>query len=197
MAKRDPSIALKGNAEGYSFARACGYSVYESVRRAGSDPETGVGSKWEYRADVQARIAFWRTFQQTDEILAEKRALIERELQLIGMANMDDFVRLVPTGEVMLPVLDLTKINAMPQPERRAAMAAVKTIRYTENGPTFEMHSKDGALAQLRDMHGFKAPAKTELSGDVMVSSVIRAPSVSKDTAAWQQEHAPPSASDR
>jgi hypothetical protein len=41
-------------------------------------------------------------------------------------------------------------------------MASVKSIRYTENGPTFELHGKLEALGQLRDMHGFKAPAKTE-----------------------------------
>ena len=49
--------------------------------------------------------------------------------------------------------------------ERRAAMAAVKTIRYTENGPTFELHGKLEALAQLRDMHGFKGASKMELTG--------------------------------
>lgn len=54
-----------------------------------------------------------------------------------------------------------------------------------------------GAINQLRDMHGFKAPAKTEMSGDLIVSSVIRAPLVSKDTDAWQKEHAPQSSSDR
>jgi len=165
-AKRDPSTPLKGRAEAYAFARACGYGIFESTRRADADPDTGMGSKWEGRRDVQTRIRWWRTFQQTDEILAEKRALIERELQLIGTANMDDFVKLVPGGhDSILPVLDLTKVNAMAPNERRAAMAAVKSIKYTENGPAFEFHSKDGALAQLRDMHGFKAPAKTELSG--------------------------------
>jgi hypothetical protein len=165
IAKRDPAIPLKGRAEAYAFARACGYGIFESTRRADADPETGMGSKWEGRREVQARIRWWRTFQQTDEILAEKRALIERELQIVGTANMDDFVKLVPSGDVMLPVLDLTRINALAPPERRAVMAAVKTIKYTENGPTFELHGKNEALAQLRDMHGFKAPAKTEIGG--------------------------------
>jgi hypothetical protein len=54
----------------------------------------------------------------------------------------------------------MKRVNAGPI-ERRAAMASVKSIRYTENGPAFEFH-KDAALGQLRDMHGFKAPAKTE-----------------------------------
>jgi hypothetical protein len=161
MPKRDPSTPLRGKAEAFSFARSCGYNVREAVVRAGSNPESGVGSKWEYRSDVQARIAWWRTFKQTDEILAEKRSLIERELQIVGFASMDDFVTLVPSGPLVLPVLDLTRLQALSPAERRAAMAAVKTIRYTESGPTFELHGKLEALAQLRDMHGFKAVTKT------------------------------------
>lgn len=176
---------LKGRAERYSFARACGYGIWEASRRAGADPETGQGSKWEARSDVQKRIHFWRTFKETDEMLAEERALIKRELQLIGTANMDDFVTLIPSPSDMerinalpeheraaamadvsyLPVLDLSRVNAMPPMERRAAMASVKTIKYTENGPTFEMHSKADALSQWRDMQGFKASTKTELTG--------------------------------
>jgi hypothetical protein len=176
MAKRDPSTPLKGRAEPYSFARACGYGIWEATRRAGSNPETGQGSKWEARADVQARIAWWRAYKQTDEILAEKRALIERELQLVGLANMDDFVALIPDNAGrFIPVLDLTKINAMALPERRAAMAAVKTVKYTENGPAFELHDKGGALAQLRDMHGLKGVTKiapTNPAGDQPYESV-------------------------
>ena len=183
MAKRDPSSPLKGRAEPYSFARACGYGIWEATRRAGSNPETGQGSKWEARADVQARINWWRTFKQTDEILAEKRALIERELQLVGMANMDDFIALVPSTDLSkiddlpqdlrsaalekvhyLPVLDLSRINAMPLAERRAAMAAVKSVKYTDNGPAFELHGKLEALAQLRDMNGLKAPTNVNLN---------------------------------
>ena len=151
-------------AEAFSFARSCGYGVREAVVRAGSNPESGVGSKWEYRSDVRPRIAWWRTFKQTDEILAEKRSLIERELQTIGLANMEDFVKLEPNGDIMLPVLDLSRVNAMTPLERRAVMAAVKTIKYTESGPTFELHGKLEALAQLRDMHGFKAVTKTALT---------------------------------
>jgi len=165
MAKRDPSKPLKGKAEAYSFARACGYGIWEAARRAGANPETGIGSKFEARADVQARTSWWRTYRQTDEILAEKRALIERELQIIGTASMDDYVSLVPSGAHVMPILDLTRISEMPPLQRRAAMAAIKTVKYTESGPTIELHGKQEALAQLRDMHGFKAPAKTEHTG--------------------------------
>lgn len=167
MAKRDPSTPLKGRAEPYSFARACGYGIWEATRRAGSNPETGQGSKWEARADVQARIAWWRTFKQTDEMLAEKRALIERELQFVGTSNMDDFIALIESpaesGRFM-PVLDLSRINAMPLAERRAAMAAVKSVKYTDNGPAFELHGKLEALAQLRDMNGLKAATNVNLN---------------------------------
>lgn len=144
----------------YAFERSLGIPPAEACRRAGGKVENGQATKWERNRRVQAWIAHYRSLGQTDEMMVAKRQRVEDELRLIAHANMADFV--VIKGA--LPVLDLARIQAMPEAEQRAALAAVKTIRYTENGPTFELHGKLDALAQLRDMHGFKAVNKTALT---------------------------------
>ena|ERR1700722_6808312 len=148
----------------YAFERSLGVPPAEACRRAGGKVENGQATKWERNPRVRAWIAYYRSLDCTEEMMAAKRERIERELHIVGTANMDDFVTLVPSGAFVLPVLDLTRLNAMTEIERRAVMAAVKTIRYTENGPTLELHGKNEALAQLRDMYGFKAVTKTALT---------------------------------
>jgi len=164
---------IKPQPKAYAFERSLGVPPAESVRRAGGKVENGQASKWEVSPRVQAWIKYYRSLGHTEEMLAAKRERIESELQAVALSNMDDFVMLVPTGTTegaaMVPVLDLTRINAMSEMERRATMAAVKTVKYTENGPTFELHGKLDALNQLRDMHGLKAPTKvapTNPAGD-------------------------------
>jgi len=149
----------------YAFERSLGMTPAKACRRAGGKVEDGRATVWERSPRVQRWIAYYRSLGHTEEMLAAKRQRIEDELQLVGTANMDDFITLVSAGAVVLPALDLTRLQAMSVAERRAAMAAVKTIRYTENGPTFELHGKLEALAQLRDMHGFKGASKMELTG--------------------------------
>ena len=155
---------IKAIPKAYAFERSLGMPPAEACRRAGGKVENGQATKWEQNRRVQAWIAYYRSLGHTEEMMAAKRERIERELQIVGTANIDDFVKLVPSGAVVLPVLDLTSLNAMTELERRGVMAAVKTIRYTENGPTLELHGKNEALAQLRDMHGFKAVTKTALT---------------------------------
>jgi hypothetical protein len=155
---------IKPQPKAYAFERSLGVPPAESVRRAGGKVENGQASKWEVSPRVQAWIKYYRSLGHTEEMLTAKRERIESELQAVALSNMDDFVTLVPTGTTegaaIVPVLDLTRINAMSDIERRATMAAVKTVKYTENGPTFELHGKLEALNQLRDMHGLKAPTK-------------------------------------
>jgi hypothetical protein len=148
----------------YAFERSLGVPPAEACRRAGGKVENGQTTKWERNPRVRAWIAYYRSLGHTEEMMAAKRERIERELQIVATANIDDFVTLVPSGAVILPALDLTRLNAMTDLERRLLMAAVKTIRYTENGPTLELHGKNEALAQLRDMYGFKAVNKTALT---------------------------------
>lgn len=163
-AERPTPREIAANRKAYAFERSLGIPPAEACRRAGGKVENGHATKWERNVRVQAWIGYFRSLGHTDEMLAAKRQRVEDELRLVAHANMADFVSLVPSGASVLPVLDLTRINAMTEPERRAALSAVKTIKYTENGPTFELHGKLDALAQLRDMHGFKAVQKTALT---------------------------------
>lgn len=159
--------AIGAKPKAYAFERSLGIPPAEACRRVGGKVENGHATKWERSTRVQAWIGYYRSLGHTDEMLAAKRQRVEDELRLVAHANMADFVTLAPVregAEQMMPVLDLSRIHAMPEGEQRAAMAAVKTIRYTENGPTFELHGKLEALAQLRDMHGFKAVQKTALT---------------------------------
>ena len=162
----NPLPPVNRKLQAYAFERSLGLPPAEACRRAGGKVENGQATKWERSRRVQAWIGHYRGLGHTEEMLAAKRQRVEDELQRIGIANMDDFVTLVPSGKRVLPVLDLTRINALPEAQRRDAMAAVKTIRYTENGPTFELHGKLEALSQLRDMHGFKSPAKVQHAGE-------------------------------
>lgn len=164
----DQPREIKPQQKAYAFERSLGIPPAEACRRAGGKVANGHATKWETSARVQAWIGYYRSLGHTDEMVAAKRARIEDELFAVGMANMDDFIALVETqsgAKVVLPVLDLKRLNDMPEAERRTTLAAVKSIKYTENGPTFELHGKLEALAQLRDMHGFKAPTKNEHTG--------------------------------
>jgi hypothetical protein len=164
MPESIPPREIAARPKAYAFERSIGMPPAEACRRAGGKVENGQATKWEQNKRVQAWIAYYRSLGQTEEMLAAKRQRVENELLLVAMANMDNFVTLVPSGDHVLPVLDLARIQAMPEGQRRDALAAVKTIRYTENGPTFELHPKLDALAQVRDMHGFKAVTKTALT---------------------------------
>ena len=161
-ARAPREIAAKKKA--YAFERSCGLPMAAACRAAGGKVENGDATKWERSKGVQAWIAWYRALPE--ELLAAKRDRVEAELNLIGHANMDDFVTLVPRGKRIVPVLDLKRIHALPEEQRRAALAAVKTIRYTEHGPTFELHGKLDALAQVRDMWGMKAPARVQHAGE-------------------------------
>lgn len=155
-------IAQKPKA--YAFERSLGIPPAEACRRAGGKVENGQATKWERSRGVIAWIAHYRSLGHTEEMLAAKRERIEDELNMVAMANMDDFLIYAGEGQRKLPVLDLKRVNDLPEMQRRAVMAAVKTVKYTENGPAFELHGKLEALAQLRDMHGFKAVTKTALT---------------------------------
>ena len=163
-AEPQPPREIAAKKKAYAFERSCGIPMAAACRAAGGKVENGDATKWERSKGVQAWIAWYRALPE--ELLAAKRDRVEAELNLIGHANMDDFVTLVPRGKRIVPVLDLKRINALPEEQRRAALAAVKTIRYTEHGPTFELHGKLDALAQVRDMWGMKAPAKVQHAGE-------------------------------
>jgi hypothetical protein len=150
----------------FAQARAICLPLIEAARTAGYDGMTpGNAAKIDRMPKVRARIKY--LIGNTEDAVRAKREAIERELQCVMLANMDDFVgyEVNETGTTR-PILDLARIAALPEVERRQIMAAVKTVRYSDAGPTFELHGKLEAAAQLRALNGLDAPKRMELTGD-------------------------------
>lgn len=140
----------------FARARAILLPLLEAARSAGYTTMTpGNAAKIDRMLKVRERVKYLAG--NTEEIIRAKREQVERELNRVAMANMDDFTVINRKG---LPILDLRSLQKLPDEERRELMAAVKAVRYTENGPTFELHGKLEALAQIRKINGLDAPEK-------------------------------------
>jgi hypothetical protein len=169
-----PEIAAKPKA--YAFARSIGMAPAAACRRAGGKVENGHATKWERSPKVQAWIEHFRSLGQTEEMLAAKRALIEERLNLAAYGNIFDFANIedmpvivgrddegMPiTKLVRQPVIDWEKVAESPY---GAIIAGFKFDKDTGHLTDFDRDNALQALAQLRDMHGFKAPAKINHAG--------------------------------
>ena len=151
---RDIAAKLKA----YAFERSLGLPPAEACRRAGGKVENGHATKWERSPRVQAWISYYRSLGQTDEMLAAKRARVEQRLELAAYGSIFDFAELGDDG----PSIDWSAVANSPY---RAAIAVFKFDKDTGRLVHFERDDALQALSQLRDMHGFKAPRQTELSG--------------------------------
>lgn len=150
---------IKPKPKAYAFERSLGIPPAEACRRAGGKVENGHATKWEQSARVQAWIKYYRSLGQDDEMIAAKRARIEERLAIAAFGNIFDFSMLTTTGD---PDIDWTKVADSPY---AAVISTFKFDKDTGRLVHFERDDALAALAQLRDMHGFKAPARTELSG--------------------------------
>lgn len=157
--KAEPrAIAAKPKA--YAFERSLGMPPADACRRAGGKVEHGQATKWERNARVQAWIAYYRSVGQDEEMIAAKRARIEQRLELAAYGDIFDFSRIDDgTGK---PVIDWAKVAASPY---RAIIAGFKFDKDTGYLTDFDRDPALQALAQLRDMHGFKGASKMELTG--------------------------------
>lgn len=167
---------IKPMPKAYAFERSLGMPPAEACRRAGGKVENGQATKWETNRRVQAWIAHYRSLGHTDEMIAAKRQRIEDRLNLAAYGDIFDFATIedrlvtvgtddegVPITEVEKnPVINWEKVAASPY---SAIIGSFKFDKDTGRLVDFERDSALQAAAQLRDMHGFKAPAKTELSG--------------------------------
>jgi hypothetical protein len=104
----------------------------------------------------EAWVEYFRSLGQTDEMLAAKRALIEERLSMAANFNLFDFSTIDEFTKK--PVIDWSKVADSPY---GAVIAGFKFDRDSGVLTDFERDNALQALAQLRDMHGFKAPAKT------------------------------------
>jgi hypothetical protein len=146
--------------ERFAQARAILTPLLEAARESGYEQMTpGNAAKIDRNPKVRDRIKFLAG--NTEEVIRRKRERLERELETVALSNMDDFLTIDDRG---YPVLDLKRLKELPDIERRELLAAVKTVRYTDNGPTFELHPKLDAVAQLRKINGLDVPEKLTLT---------------------------------
>lgn len=149
--------------ETYCQQRVLNCSPEIAAQRAGYPARSGMHSKIERREDVQARLAWLR--RDEDEIIRRKRQRIEEELTAVVDFDITDFATInEETGA--LDAIDWRKVrdSGMSRVVSEFAFDA-KTGELTR----FKRDDRLNAIAQLRDMHGFKAVTKiapTNAGGD-------------------------------
>jgi hypothetical protein len=169
-----PPREIAARQKAYAFERSLGMTPAEACRRAGAKVENGLATKWEQSPRVQAWIAYYRSLGMTDEMLAAKRARIEQRLELAAYGNIFEFAKMVDrvvsirvteeeTEErvVKSPLIDWDKVAASPY---GVIVSSFKFDKDTGELTDFDRDNADRAIAQLRDMHGFKAVNKTALT---------------------------------
>lgn len=158
------SLPLGAQREAYAFERSLGVPPSEAVRRAGANPRVGAATKWERSPQIQARIRYFRAQGQTDEMLQAKRARIEERLALAAYTNIFAFAKRDPeTGKVLLDATgDRPQIDweLVAESDQAVVISSFKFDKDTGRITYFERDDALQAAAQLRDMHGFRAPAR-------------------------------------
>jgi hypothetical protein len=149
---------IKPQPKAYAFERSLGIPPAEACRRAGGKVENGQATKWEQNRRVQAWISHYRSLGHTEEMLAAKRQRIEQRLEMAAFGDIFEFSTI---NEYQAPEIDWTKIAVSPY---SAIISGFKFDKDTGRLVDFERDNALQALAQLRDMHGFKAVTKTALT---------------------------------
>ena len=143
----------------YAFQRSLGRAPAEACRHAGGKVENGHATRWERSKGVKLWIEYFRSLGQTEQMISAKRALIEERLNMAAHVNIFDFADVDDvTGKL---VIDWKKVANSPY---GAIIAGFKFDKDTGRLVDFERDNALQALAQLRDMHGFKAVTKTALT---------------------------------
>lgn len=154
-----PPREIKPKPKVYAFERSLGIPPAEACRRAGGKVENGHATKWEQNKRVQAWIGYYRSLGQDDAMIAAKRARIEERLALAAFGNIFDFSEINPVTHK--PSIDWRKVS------ESSFSAAISRFKFDKDSGVLTDFERDDALqalAQLRDMHGFKAPSKTALT---------------------------------
>lgn len=144
--------------ERYAQERAYGYRMRESARRAGLNDYTGIQTKYELKPRVQARIEFLRQGDLTNEFHQAKRRHLEERLELVAFGSMFEFVVIDPmTGR---PRIDW---KALAESDLGVTMAELRFDKETGAVVHMARDSALNAIAQLREMRGFKAADRHHL----------------------------------
>lgn len=152
----DGSTPLKGKDEIFCREAIALDSIHKGYEKAGFRRARGNADRKARQPNVAKRLEF--LWMEAARLAGVSLGRILAEEARLAFSNMDDFVRIDAVRH--LPILDLSKLEKLPEEKRRELMAAVKTIRYTENGPTFELHDKPGTLRDLKKYLGGDAPSK-------------------------------------
>jgi hypothetical protein len=157
-------LPLKNPAkELYANERALGKSPREAARIVHAQfgryaPETGAATKLEKDESVRKRLGHLR--QLDDEMLAARRERIERRLTVAAELNLFDFSHIDP--QTKKPVIDWEKVK-----NSDYAVAISEFIFDADTGVLKNFKRDDGlaAVAQLRDLYGFKSASRHEHTG--------------------------------
>jgi len=155
---RSPPRDIKPNQKTYAFERSLGIPPVEACRRAGGNVHAGRATTWERSRRVQEWISYYRSLGSDEEMMAAKRARIEERLALAAFGNIFDFSRLDRTGD---PEIDWSKVAESPY---AAVISTFKFDKDTGRLVHFERDDALHAIAQLRDMHGFKAATNVNVN---------------------------------
>lgn len=145
--------------EKFARERALLVPTLTAARRAGYEIMTaGNAAKLDRNKKIRARI---KELQAIDEdMVAAKRARLDERLSAAAFANVFDFVKVDEATK--LPVIDWDAVN-----ESDASVIISEFAFDKETGALTRFKKDDplNAISQLRDMYGFKAPTKAELTG--------------------------------
>lgn len=145
--------------ERYAFERALLVPRLQAARAAGYEGMTaGNAAKLDRNAKIKARIDELRAIDV--DLLHAKRERLERTLNAIAYSNIFDFVEI--DGASNHPVIDWREVKAS---EASAVITKFKFDKDTGQLVDFERASPENAIAQLRDLHGFKAPSRNWITG--------------------------------
>lgn len=156
LAVEQPPEPRNSKHKAYAFGRSVGMTPAEACRRAGGNVDFGQATKWERQKSVQSWINYFRSLGHTEEMLAEKRRLIEQRLEMAAYGNIFEFATMAPDGKDF--IVDWNKVADSPY---GVIISGFKFDKDTGRLSDFERDNALQAISQLRDMHGFKAPAKT------------------------------------
>jgi hypothetical protein len=125
-----------------------------------------MASKIERLPDVQARMAWLR--RDDDDLIRRKREEIEAALLAVLTVNVTQFAKIDEDGTIT--GWDWNKI-------RDSGLSQILCEIGPDGGPRIKLADKLNALAQLRDMHGFRAPTKvapTSSDGDGPARMIVQ-----------------------
>jgi len=143
--------------EGYAQQRAFGYRQREAARRAGLNDYTGIFAKYEKKPRVQRRITFLRGMDQTNEFFQEKRRQIEQRLEVAAFGSLFEHIKIIDGR----PVIDY---DGLADSDLGVTVSELKIDKDSGRVTGIGRDNALGAIQQLRDMRGLKAPDHVKLS---------------------------------